>query len=96
MAGDGYVRAWMDCARASALPEPGSRSYMQPAMKLSFGNFAATDTSGANAEPHVPAIHDRPNALQIDIPSPSAHIVSVTDFISKLRTLAAYFANFCH
>ena len=42
------------------------------------------------------AIYDGPHRLQINVPAPVGDAVRVTDFVTKLRTFAANFANSCH
>jgi hypothetical protein len=75
-----------------------------PAEKLSIGNweklslrhFAAPNARRAGPDSlSLPADLgvDRP---QVHIPTAFAHIVSVTDGISKLRPFAADFTNLCH
>jgi hypothetical protein len=63
---------------------------------LSLGNFAAAQTTGADA--HTPAAARNLGAHwpQVDIPAPPLDVVRVTDIVSKLRTFAADFANLCH
>jgi hypothetical protein len=63
---------------------------------LGFDDFAATQTRSADPYMLGRGSHLGVNRAQIDVPAPLAHIVGVTDGISKLRPLAADIANSCH
>jgi len=67
-----------------------------PDLFLGFDDFAATQTRGADAYVLGCGSHLGVNRAQIDVPAPLAHIVGVTDGVSKLRPLAADIANSCH
>jgi hypothetical protein len=58
--------------------------------------FAAADAGRARAQTLVHAVHHGSHGLQIHIPPSVGDVVGVTDFMSKLRTFAANFANSCH
>src|SRR6185437_15075661 len=61
-----------------------------------FLYFAAANAGRACAQALVRAIYDGPHRLQINVPAPVGDVVRVTDFVTKLRTFAANFANSCH
>lgn len=67
------------------------------AAKLSgLDDFIAADAGSAGAQMLAGTVHNRANTLQVHVPTPIADVVGVTDFMTKLRTFAAYFANSCH
>ncbi len=61
-----------------------------------FGDFAGTDTVRADFDPRMAAVHDGPNLVKIDVPAPFGDVVSVADFISEARSLAANFTDSSH
>lgn len=61
-----------------------------------FGYFAGFQAGGAHAYAFIPAVHlgmDRP---QVHVPAPTAYVVGVADFVTKLRPFAADIAYLCH
>jgi hypothetical protein len=63
---------------------------------LSLHHFAAAQTGGADADVLGGGPHFGMNRAQIDVPTPLAHVVGVTDRISELRPFAADITNSCH
>lgn len=61
-----------------------------------FLYFARANAGGAYAQPLSGAVNHRPYRLQIQIPAPLAHIMSVTDTVAELGSAAAHFTNPCH
>ena len=61
-----------------------------------FYDFAAAQAGRADADALIPALNLGVDRAQIDVPAPLSHVVGVADVISKLRPLAADFANLCH
>src|SRR5713226_1116813 len=61
-----------------------------------FLDLAVANAGRAHADPLVGAFDNSPNRLQVQIPTPLADIVGVTDFVAELRTPAAHIANSCH
>ena len=57
-----------------------------------FLNFAVTQAARADTQAHIAAIHNSPNALQIDVPAPTRYVVSVRNSVSITRAFAADFA----
>jgi hypothetical protein len=65
-------------------------------LALRFDDFAAAQAGSTHADALGSALHLGVHRTQIDVPPPLGDIVGVADVISKLRPLAAYFANLCH
>ncbi|GAC1509013.1 MAG: hypothetical protein NVS1B11_13120 [Terriglobales bacterium] len=63
---------------------------------LGFNDFAALDTSGADANALADTLHLGVNRTQVHVPAPLADIVGVADIVSKLRPFAAYITCLCH
>ena len=63
---------------------------------LGFDYFAASQAGGADAHALGSAFHFGANRAQVDVPSPTRHVVGVADGISKLRPSAADITNLCH
>jgi hypothetical protein len=63
---------------------------------LSFSDFSAAQARSADADTFGGALHLGANRTQINVPSPPADIVGVTDVIPELRPLAAYITYLCH
>jgi hypothetical protein len=59
-------------------------------------NFAALNAGRANFNPLARALDDRVDFLQIDIPTPIAHIVGVADLVAELGTTTANFTHLRH
>jgi hypothetical protein len=59
-------------------------------------DFTGPNAGRANAQAPARAIHQRTHRLQVQIPTPLRHIVSVTDAVPELGTAATNFANFRH
>src|SRR5260370_9800449 len=77
-------------------PEGMGRSSKLLEKLRGFLDFAAANAGSAHAEPLARAFDDSPNRLQVQIPTPLADIVGVTDFVAELRTPATHIANSCH
>ena len=60
-----------------------------------FGYATGTDATGADAHALVGLTVEHPNALQVRIPAPPRHIVSVSDPVPVDRAFVADFAA-CH
>src|SRR5260370_39600603 len=74
-----------------------SASYQHPNSCLrGFLDLAVANAGRAYADPLVGAFDHGPNRLQVQIPTPVADIVGVTDFMAELRTPATHIANSCH
>ena len=71
-------------------------SFVVTAFDLRLNDFAAAQAGSANADPLARALHFGVDWAQINVPAPLGHVVGVADVISKLRPLAADFANLCH
>jgi hypothetical protein len=63
---------------------------------LRLNHFTAAQTRSADAHMFIASTHLGMDRAQIDVPAPLAHIVGVTDGISKLRPFAAHITNSCH
>jgi hypothetical protein len=63
---------------------------------LSLGDLSAFDAGCAHTQPFGGAIDQRLHRLQVHIPAPARHVVSVRNVIAELRTLAADITNLCH
>jgi len=61
-----------------------------------FNDFARLNAAGADAQALVAGLGDGAHGAQVHIPAATAHVVSVADLISKLRTFAADITNLCH
>jgi hypothetical protein len=61
-----------------------------------FGDATGANAIGTNAQLLLDAFHDRANALQIGIPTPTPRVIGVADDVSVLRTLAADFTLLGH
>lgn len=61
-----------------------------------FDNLAGLKAGGADADALISAIDAGAHRTQVDVPAPAAHVVSVANFVSKLRAFAADIANLCH
>jgi hypothetical protein len=61
-----------------------------------FNDLARLDAAGADAQALVAGLGDGAHRAQVHIPAATAHVVSVADLVSKLRTFAADFTNLCH
>src|SRR6478672_5141068 len=61
-----------------------------------FNDLAGLKAGGADANALVGAVHAGAHGAQVHVPAAAAHVVSVADFVSKLRTFAADVANLCH
>jgi hypothetical protein len=59
-------------------------------------NLTSTDAGGADTEPAAGAVDQSANGLQVEIPTPLGHVVSVADAVSELGAAATDFANFRH
>ena len=55
-----------------------------------------TTPGGAGANALGSSRHHGMDRLQIDVPTPFSYIVSVADFVPKLRAAPAHIAYFCH
>jgi hypothetical protein len=64
--------------------------------KLSFGDFAALDAVGANADALSGALNDGVDGLKVRAPATAGDVVGVRDVIAKLRAFAAKIAYLCH
>jgi len=58
--------------------------------------LARFQAAGADADALVGPIDACAHRPQVHVPAAAAHIVGVTDLISKLRAFAADIANLCH
>ena len=65
-------------------------------MLLSLNDFTAAQAGCAHADPLARALHFSVDWAQIDVPAPLGHIVGVAYVVSRLRLLAADFANLGH
>ena len=63
---------------------------------LGFGDFAGTQTTGADADALTLARNLGVYRTQVNVPAPLGHVVSVADVVSRLRPLAADIAYLCH
>ena len=61
-----------------------------------FNDLAGLNAAGAYAQALVAGLGNGAYRAQVHIPAATAHVVSVADLISKLRTFAADFTNLCH
>jgi len=66
------------------------------ALDLCLSDAAGTNAGSADANPYMAAVHNRPDALQVDVPAALGDVVRVTDLVAESRTLAAHFTNPCH
>ena len=64
--------------------------------RLSLGDLSTLDAGCAHTQPFRGAVDQRFDRLQVHIPAPARHVVSVRDVIAELRTLAADITNLCH
>jgi hypothetical protein len=75
-----------------------------PGHSLGFGNLdlgdfldlAVADARRADLQTLAPAIDDRADALQVDVPTTLGQIVSVAHPITKLGAAPTHVAYFCH
>jgi hypothetical protein len=81
-----------------AKPSPGGEGFKnRDKPMLRFGDFAAAQAAGANAQALVAAaLHLGVDGPQIDVPAATLHVVRVADVVSELRLLAADCTNLCH
>src|ERR1700736_1999755 len=63
---------------------------------LRFGDFAAAQAGGADADPSGSGAHLGVHRSQVHIPTPFGDVVGVADIISELRPLAADLTYLCH
>ena len=61
-----------------------------------LNDLARLNAAGTDAQALVAGFGDGAHRAQVHIPAATAHVVSVADLISKLRTFAADFTNLCH
>ena len=54
-----------------------------------FLNFTVADAGCAGAQALMRSIDDRAHRLNIDVPAPVGHVMSVTHLMPELRTFAA-------
>ena len=76
--------------------ERSQADFILPILHSRFLHFAALQTIRANAHALSRSADSCPDRPQVDVPAAVAHVVSVTDIVSKLRLLAANIANLCH
>lgn len=65
-------------------------------LRSDFLNLAVADAGCARTNASAGTGHHRADTLQVDVPAAVGHVMCVTDFVTKLRTFAANFANSCH
>src|SRR5580698_6871363 len=96
-------------AKKESPPEASSRHNKTPSFRtgfcecrargknrLSLGDLSTLDAGCAHTQPFRGAVDQRFDRLQVHIPAPARHVVSVRDVIAELRTLAADITNLCH
>lgn len=63
---------------------------------LSLHDFAAAEAGGTNTDVLGGCANFGMNGAQVDVPTPLAHVVGVTNGIAELRALPADITNSCH
>src|ERR1051326_5404994 len=82
---------------ANVLKQTRSTSCVRTRVLLrGFLNLATLDARGAHAKTLGGAVHDCADELQVEIPAPVGHVVSVTDPMPELRAAPADFTHFGH
>src|ERR1039457_243020 len=80
-------------------PIPGrtlaGRTAPVPPPTYSDSNRTAQGMCGGPGDSAGP-VHQRANALQVDVPAALGHVMGVADLIAELRPAAAYVAYLCH
>ena len=63
---------------------------------LSFGDLAALEAGGADAQALGGAVDQRADGLEVRVPAAAGDVVRVRNVVAELRTLAANITNLCH